>query len=316
MLGVYIQNSRQPKINKFPLSTRWHRKIDSFYYLGSFYCLKSDLDLQINTWFSLNMNKLPEVPNVDMVHEADPNASQSQIFAAFSSPMMNDAVADSKEESENHPQEFKLEDIMIEPETKVHTRPKVSIQEAKQLIDRGLQINGLSLDSGLLDSLARHTKGAIISEGEFEIMAMTLRACHEDYALSSLKNSIEQLTNQIKSMTSEMDDAMKRIKGVNQALNQNNELINLQANALKNQTEVKAVGTAIPRPVTHEEQARAMLEGLIDLSNQNSQIVIRIFAKYLELKNPHMSISTFKAMSRDARIEILQSAMATCKDAI
>ncbi|DBA36573.1 TPA_asm: P6 [Picris trirhavirus 1] len=273
---------------------------------------QTDVDRRIlfDVWKMENVTKLPDIPEASVVFVPPKDATQNDIFSALRSPMIADKVAEEYEESPAEAPKMNIEDIMLPDPTlhnSIHSRAKTSFSSAAKALKDGLTSFGIMPDDSLVDSIVRHSKHAILTSTEMEAISITIRACQEEYALNLLKASIDELTTKIRSMTSELDDASKRVKGVNHSLTQNIELVNAQIQSLKANEPMPPPVTPIPQVPDHQTKAHSMLSLFMDTKQPATAVVIRRFAEHLKVEKPHLSIESFKAMSRPQMIEYIST---------
>ncbi|DBA36547.1 TPA_asm: P6 [Chrysanthemum trirhavirus 1] len=207
-------------------------------------------------------------------------------------------------------QRYQLDDVLMQGESSknrqesINERPKMKDKESCDLIQSSLQNMDIDPSASLVKLISKYTKGAVLSSSEFEVMAMTIRACKDEFSMVDVKMLIDNITGKMKTLTSEVDDMTRKSRTILKALDDNNDKIVEQKRLLDNQP-VRPSTLPTPPSVGYYERARMMMDGFINMQKPSAEQIIRMWAEFLEKENVHLSVETFKLYPQTRKQEML-----------
>nr|DBA36565.1 TPA_asm: P6 [Medicago trirhavirus 1] len=256
----------------------------------------------------MSQSKLPEIPQGQIITTPS-SGDQNEVMKIFGGGIAKDAL-DNIDETEEIPE--RIENYALEPhaeDASVHTRIKLPKDASQSQLDRGLKLHGLNVGKEMIERLASNIKFASMAPGEIEVMALTIRACQDEYALSELKSSICEITSRLKDLTAELDDSSRKSKTVSNSLNQNLDLVNKLKEHLNTQAPISIPGPSVPKPRSYIERATEILVAHINIPASLATTLPIWFAAYLQQKLPQMSNESFMALQKQERMQHIQNAV-------
>ncbi|DBA36537.1 TPA_asm: P6 [Alnus trirhavirus 1] len=196
----------------------------------------------------------------------------------------------------------KVELLMQPTDTSVHARVKLSKSDAREALMADLKSRNMIIEADMADVLIEHMKCAKLTGPEYEVVALTIKACESYFGMTKAMDSVSKVTSKLKQLNVEMDESAKMMSQMKQYLNQNNALMESQRGIIQ---EYKP---PIEPPLSALERAQRLVRDIPLADESGRQKIIRCMAKYLET-NPHFASSTFLNSSYEAQFVILEEAV-------